>query len=131
MVAEARSGLRDVRRVLRPGGLLFATTNGESHMREVREVMDAVHGEPLPTASGFRLENGRHQLEPVFESVEIVGYEDGLRVTEVEPLVRYALSRTEFDDGDAPALGRAFAERFDGGSFEATKDVGLFVAEAP
>jgi SAM-dependent methyltransferase len=127
-VPDRRRALREIRRVLRPGGYLFATTNGEAHMRAVREVMEAVHGEPIPTSSGFRLGNGRPQLERAFESVELVRYDDDLRVTEVEPLVRYALSREEFDGDDAPAIARAFAERFDDGTLEVTKEVGLFVA---
>jgi hypothetical protein len=45
--------------------------------------------------------------------------------------VRYALSREEFGESDAPALGRAFAERFEDGALSVTKDVGLFVARAP
>ena len=130
-VPDRRRALREIRRVLRSGGRLFATTNGESHMEVVREVMATVHGEALPTASGFRLENGRLQLERVFESVETIRYDDDLRVTEVEPLVRYALSREEFDEDDAPALSRAFAERFEDGTLEVTKDVGLFVATGP
>ncbi|PSQ10516.1 hypothetical protein BRC93_09290 [Halobacteriales archaeon QS_5_70_15] len=44
-VPDRRRALREIRRVLRPGGYLFATTNGEAHMRAVREVMEAVHGE--------------------------------------------------------------------------------------
>lgn len=116
-----------MRRVLRPGGYLFATTNGKAHVRTVRAVMAAVHGEPLPAPSGFRLEDGRSQLERAFESVEPVRYDD-LRVTEVDPLVRYALSREEFDATDAPALGRAFADRFEDGTLEVPEDVGLFVA---
>ena len=59
-VPERRRALREMRRVLRPGGFLFATTNGEPHLREVREVMAAVHGETLPTASGSGSRTAAH-----------------------------------------------------------------------
>jgi ubiquinone/menaquinone biosynthesis C-methylase UbiE len=127
-VPDRRRALRELRRVLRPGGYLVATTNGEAHMREVVEVQETVHGEPIPRADGFQLANGRDQLASVFESVETVRFDDHLRVTEVEPLVRYSLSRDEFDEADAPALHEAFAERFVDGVFEVEKDVGALVA---
>lgn len=127
-VPERRRALREIRRVLRPGGRLFATTNGESHMEVVHEIMATVHGGDLSTSSGFRLENGRQQLARAFEAVEVVRFDEDLRVTEVEPLVRYALSREEFEDTDREALARAFDDRFEGGALEVPKDVGLFVA---
>lgn len=64
----------------------------------------------------------------MFETVETVRFDDDLRVTEVEPLVRYSLSRDEFDGDDAPALHEAFAERFEDGVFEVEKEVGALVA---
>lgn len=127
-VPDRRRALREMRRVLRPGGYLLATTNGEGHMREVFAVQAAVNDEPLPRATAFQLENGCDQLSRVFATVETVRFDDGLQVTEVEPLVRYALSREEFDEDDAPALHKAFAERFEDGVFEVQKEVGALVA---
>jgi SAM-dependent methyltransferase len=127
-VPDRRRALREFRRVLRPGGYLVASTTGAGHMREVRAVMEAVRGGPLPAADGFRLDNGTARLDPVFESVGTVRYDDGLRVTEVDPLVQYSLSRDEFDESDTPALAEAFAERFENGVLEVEKEVGAFVA---
>jgi ubiquinone/menaquinone biosynthesis C-methylase UbiE len=127
-VPERRRALREIRRVLRPGGWLFASTNGDGHMHEVVEVLDAVAGGSVPRATGFRLENGREQLERVFDAVETLPFDDDLRVTEVEPLVRYALSRDSFGPDDAPALHAAFADRFADGRLDVEKTVGMLVA---
>jgi SAM-dependent methyltransferase len=127
-VPNRRRTLREIRRVLEPGGGLFASTNGAGHLRELFEVMEAVHGGPLARASGFRLENGREQLERAFDAVEVLEFDDVLEVTAVEPLVRYVLSRDEFDADDAPALHEAFAERFEDGRFDVEKAVGMLVA---
>jgi SAM-dependent methyltransferase len=127
-VPERRRALREARRVLRPGGRLYASTNGEGALREVHDVAEAVAGGSLPRIDGFRLRNGREQLAAVFDDVALHRHDDALVVTEVEPLVRYVLSREEFGPEDAPALHEAFAARFEDGAFRATKDTGVLVA---
>lgn len=127
-VPDRRRLFREVRRVLRPGGALHAATSGPEHLRELRAVVaEFADGDP-GRPDGFDLANGREQLAPVFETVELDRYDDALRVTAVEPLVRYALSREDIDDDQAPALHEAFAERFDDGAFHVTKEVGVFRA---
>ncbi len=127
-VPERRRALREIRRVLRPGGELYATTNGERALTEVYEVAEAVHGSPLERIDGFRLGNGRGQLAAVFDAVTLHRHENALAVTEVEPLVGYVLSREEFGPGDAPDLHEAFAARFEEGVFHVEKDTGVLVA---
>lgn len=128
-VPDRRRALREIRRVLVPGGLLFAATNGAGNMRELFAVLESIHGGPIERGSGFRLANGREQLAAVFESVDRVDYDDGLCVTDPEAVVDYALSRAEFTETDAPALRAAVEEAFAGGAFEVTKEVGLLVAQ--
>lgn len=128
-VPDRDAALGEIRRVLRPGGRLYASTNGRANLRELRDAMATVHGHPVTQGTGFRLGNGAEQLREHFEHVEVRRFDDGLRVTDLEPLVAYALSREEFDEGDVPALREAFGRRFEDGVLHVTKELGLFVAE--
>ena len=65
-------------------------------MRELRERVARVAPEAaaLDEQWGvpFSLENGMAELQPWFSPITLHRYEDGLRVTKVEPLVAYVLS---------------------------------------
>lgn len=64
-VADLDAALAEVRRVLRPGGLFVAVTNGDEHTVDLRR---AAGGEPLVT--GFSTENGAVALRRHFDVVE-------------------------------------------------------------
>lgn len=78
----------------------------------------------------FSLENGAAQLAQFFDSVEMLYYEDTLRVIEVEPLLRYYYSMGVIPaelEGDL----RVFLQQemdAQGGAIEIGKSTGLFVA---
>jgi ubiquinone/menaquinone biosynthesis C-methylase UbiE len=128
-VPDRERAFGEIRRVLKSGGHLHATTNGEQNMQRLYEVQNRFADKPLVRGTAhFSLENGREQLEPHFETVELHQYADALHVTDVEPLVAYTLSRDEFDASMAPALREAFERESEDGVFHAEKDVGMFVA---
>jgi ubiquinone/menaquinone biosynthesis C-methylase UbiE len=64
-VPDIDRALAEVRRVLRPGGLFVAVTNGDGHVADLRR--DA-GGEPVVTA--FSSQNGEPQLRRHFATVE-------------------------------------------------------------
>lgn len=95
-VPDRRKALAEIRRVLKPGGRLYASTVGATHMAELDALLRRfdprvqVLDEPRPKV--FLLENGWEDLAPWFEQVELHVYEDGLLVTEAAPLLAYLLS---------------------------------------
>lgn len=135
-VPDLARGVGEIRRVLEPGGQLYAATNGLAHMRELAELVTAVTQSP-PVDSPeriFGLENGTALLSPFFESVKCVIQENNLRVTDVEPLVAYVESGWLYnavtsEDGPGHEFRRRVRDEIDArGAFHITKAVGLFVA---
>jgi SAM-dependent methyltransferase len=139
-VPDVSRTLAEIRRVLRPGGVLYASTNGVGHMAGLEELMpEGLPFKPVREVIGnFTLENGGELLERFFGNVELRRHVDGLAVTEVRPLVDYALSRLSiFADGVqiGEDVRQMFIERVArkmnemGGMIRITKDSGLFIAQ--
>ena len=93
-VPQRAGALREVRRVLNPGGKLFATTNSDNHMSAMKELIHRFMGNasPLAVPMPFTLENGEPQLREVFAIVETRRSHGALRVTEASAVVNYVMS---------------------------------------
>jgi ubiquinone/menaquinone biosynthesis C-methylase UbiE len=93
-VEDRPAAFREIRRVLREGGRLYASTMGRAHMRELREIAGRVFGANRVTnaAERFGLETGYDQLKAAFADVEVRRYQNSLHVTESQPVIDYFLS---------------------------------------
>lgn len=135
---EIERALTEIRRVMVPGALLFATTVGETHLSELDDLLSRFHGSQStyhPEPISFTLENGGDQLAGAFSNITIHRQGNNLLVTEPEPLVNYVLSSASF--GVRPEQRQALftfvdqeIKRGDGKLF-IHKDSGLFIAEVP
>ena len=91
-VPDLQLTLKEILRVLKKSGTLFAATNGEKHMIEIYDLIKKMIPETekiKPVSLNFNLENGRDFLREYFSDVNCFIYPDSLEVTEVQPLVDY------------------------------------------
>jgi SAM-dependent methyltransferase len=132
-VPDRPKALAEIQRVLRPGGSLVAATSGVNHLKEMDEWFRSTKTDMdfSAVANPFTLENGLEQLQPFFSQIETRCYDDGLRITEIPPLMAYLRSTSRV--GDAPEVAFAkleqelTAELQPKGAILVTKDSGLFV----
>jgi ubiquinone/menaquinone biosynthesis C-methylase UbiE len=93
-VPDRPRALAEIRRVLKPDGVLYASTIGETDLHEIGDLIQRVDATFRwgATTGEFSLENGTAQLARQFSSVTLHRYEDALVVTEAQPLIAYILS---------------------------------------
>jgi ubiquinone/menaquinone biosynthesis C-methylase UbiE len=94
-VNDLRRSIHTIHRLLKPGGVLFATINGLRHMYNIYElVQQVVPSIQFDTAASerFGLHNAAQKLSPEFRHVYVTVYPDFLWVTETEPLLAYIRS---------------------------------------
>ncbi len=144
-VPNRQRALREIARVLVPGGRLYAATNGAGNLDRLRVLKRTYFPQYAATEEesrleGFALENGTAQLRQVFSDVVLRRYRDALVVTETEPLVAYVRSTMfaqaaqrelpprEFE-GILGALRRDLDEELARhGAIRIAKEMGLFIA---
>ena len=128
-IPDKPKALAEIRRVLRPGGKLYAATNGSAHLQELHDLSEKVDFEPVRFAPSFTLENGVAQLQPFFANITLQTYKNELAVTEVEPVVDYLASYNDFLPEQAEQVRTLVAEQISkAGRFVIRNSTGLFIA---
>ncbi|HPH94397.1 MAG TPA: methyltransferase domain-containing protein [Anaerolineaceae bacterium] len=136
-VPDLSAGLKELARVIKPTGRVFAATNGRGHLLELHLLISAITGHdstsPITIAERFGLENGAELLKPVFSRVDRFLYLDSLWVTEAAPLVDYARSLWSVKSIMTPDHWRLFEQKVNeriksDGGFAIRKETGLFTA---
>jgi ubiquinone/menaquinone biosynthesis C-methylase UbiE len=136
-VPDRARALRELRRVLTPGGRLYASTNGRTSRPGLAAwVRKAANREGTPPTGHtdldlFSLETGESQLRGVFTQVVMYRYDDALEITEIEPLIDYVQSTSAMalEPDSLPALRRAVAAEIERhGCLRLPKNTGMFEA---
>ena len=109
-VPDRKKAFAEIRRVLKPGGRLYAAANGKGDKRSITELGRRVNPCAFPdkeeSSDWFSLESGRNELEEWFSNVRLLKYEDALRITESEPLVAYFKSFNRLSARELRELGK-------------------------
>ncbi len=135
-VNNVSNAVQEIQRVLKPNGVMYCTTYGKEHMKEISELARSFHGKitlsnnNLP--ENFGLENGKQILQPFFSHVEVKRYEDELIVDNADMLCDYILS---CHGNQREIIGkriqefREFIRKYieEHGALHITKDAGMFV----
>jgi ubiquinone/menaquinone biosynthesis C-methylase UbiE len=134
-VTDRARALREIRRVLAPGGKLFAGTNSESHLVPMKDLIEEFLGEAAPFDGHmpFSMENGAAAIAGAFATVESRFVRGQLRVTDPEAIVRYVMSvegaRERITSARLDDLRRRAASEIEtNGAFILPTAAGMFVA---
>ena len=127
---------REIRRVLKPGGVLVAGTYGSAHMKEISRLVMEFDDRIVLAAENlydrFGKENGTDILQSTFEQVEWRQYEDAIEIDDAEPLISYVLSchgnQNQYIAHKYKEF-RTFMKKKIVGGFHITKDAGIFLVK--
>jgi len=133
LVPDLEKAIKEIARIIKPGGILIASTSGSKYMKEIE---DLIIKADLPvhrnyTKYSFSLDNGKDLLSPYFSKVELFRKGDSLLVTEAEPLADHILSTNDNLSEEQTMAVRNFFDKYfkENKQLEITIDTGLFIAQ--
>ena len=131
-------GLKEISRVLKPNGILYCSTYGKNHMKEITEIVQnfdsRINLSNHSLYDIFGLENGEDILSKYFSNIQRMDYQDSLEITESKPLIDYIMScHGNQNEILGPRLNE-FKEYIEellkkNGKIVVTKQAGLFVCK--
>jgi SAM-dependent methyltransferase len=132
---DPEKAVAELARVLRPGGLLMAASNGPRSMDELWQIRSEVFGGPPRSVNTERFGSvsGLAILRRFFSQVEWREYEDTLRCPAAEDVVAYLTSSAPGLEANAAQLRdlrRAVQRRIEAGAgvLVVSKESGVFLA---
>lgn len=131
-VPDLDRGLREVSRVLKPGGRFYCATYGENGMMAAVVKMLGLQPGAALINTAFTLQNGEISLKRHFSTVECLLYEDELAVTDLDDLLEYIQSLSglsELQKFPRETLRAALEKHVCGGVLRIPKEYGLFISE--
>lgn len=135
---DLNQGLKEISRVLKPNGVLYCSTYGINHMKEITDIVQSfdsrINLSNYSLYDVFGLENGESILKQYFTSVQRMDYQDSLEITESKPLIDYIMScHGNQNEILGPRLSefKEYIEELlqNDGKIVVTKQAGLFVCE--
>ena len=130
-VPDLFQALREVRRVLKEGGLFYCATYGENGMMEYIAGLFSAYHVQQKTNSSFTLQNGGGKLKSVFRDVRCLLYEDSLEVTNADDMVDYIRSLTGMSDLQKlpeDTIRSVLVQHMPDGVLRIPKEYGMFIA---
>lgn len=131
-------GLKEISRVLKPNGILYCSTYGNNHMKEITEIVQnfdsRINLSNHSLYDIFGLENGESILKEYFFNIQRMDYKDSLEITESKPLIDYIMScHGNQNEILGPRLNefKEYIEELlkNSGKIVVTKQAGLFICK--
>lgn len=135
---DLNQGLKEIRRVLKSNGVLYCSTYGSKHMKEITDIVQSfdsrINLSNHSLYDVFGLENGESILKEYFTSVQRMDYQDSLEITESKSLIDYIMScHGNQNEILGPKLNefKEYIEELlvNNGKIIVTKQAGLFICE--
>lgn len=133
---DLNMGLKEISRVLKPDGILYCSTYGKNHMKEITKIVQnfdcRINLSNHSLYDIFGLENGEDILSKNFSNIQRMDYQDSLEITESKPLIDYIMScHGNQNEILGPRLNefKEYIEELleNNGKIVVTKEAGLFV----
>jgi SAM-dependent methyltransferase len=131
-VPDRTQGIRELRRITRPGGRVVIGLNGPGHLRQLREVVAAARGDDVwGQHERVTLDDGETLARRYFSTVTRHDFVSELRIPDPEPVAEYvrSMSGTQHS-ADPERLVAAVVSRFPaapGAAFTVTTHAGCLI----